>query len=188
MHTDAHSLRTQRIRSYFKSLTVVESKCLGTGVESLLSYLIIDNATASDAGMYTVNVTTQEIKVFNDIADVNVTVGMFNTCTCIYMVHSVVLLCIHNVFERCLNLRFVTLRHTCTVRNYAFTSVCLRSVCLSFCLSVYLSVYLSMTRHNCSTPILTAHNGHTCYSRAIRTKIYLYTSAHKNYLAPIVYM
>ena len=72
-HPDGDKLRSQRVRFYVMSRKL-NSECVGSSVYSLETYLIVDNATEADAGVYVVNVQNVVQSVSLD-DQVNVTVG-----------------------------------------------------------------------------------------------------------------
>ena len=69
-------LRKNRIRSYVLTRTLNE-ECVGSSIYSLETYLIIDNATESDAGTYEVTLTPQleALRGHIETGQVNVTIG-----------------------------------------------------------------------------------------------------------------
>ncbi|CAI8041698.1 Vascular endothelial growth factor receptor 3 [Geodia barretti] len=71
-HPDGDKLRSQRVRFYVMSRKL-NSECVGSSVYSLETYLIVDNATEADAGVYVVNVKNIVQSVSLD-DQVNVTV------------------------------------------------------------------------------------------------------------------
>ena len=72
-HPNGDMLRSQRVRFYAMPRKLNE-ECVGSSVYSLETYLIVDNATEADAGVYVVNV--QDIGQVASLDDqVNVTVG-----------------------------------------------------------------------------------------------------------------
>ena len=69
-------LRRNRVRSY-KITQTINEECVGSSIFSLETYLIIDNATESDAGTYEVTLTPQleAQRGHIETGQVNVTIG-----------------------------------------------------------------------------------------------------------------
>ena len=69
----SYILRSNRVRTYLAA-RAMSTECAGSSLYSLETYLIVDNATESDAGTYLVNVTTPQYNEA-ETEQVNVTIG-----------------------------------------------------------------------------------------------------------------
>ncbi|CAI8030934.1 hypothetical protein GBAR_LOCUS17558, partial [Geodia barretti] len=72
-------LRSNRVRTYLAA-RAMSTECAGSSLYSLETYLIVDNATESDAGTYLVNVTTPQYNE-PETEQVNVTIDPAVDCT-----------------------------------------------------------------------------------------------------------
>ena len=94
-------LRSRRIRSYL-FLRTINKECVESALYSLETYLIIDNATETDAGTYEVTVTTRNLpKVYREIKEVNVSIGRCTlryVCTCMDLYHFIFTECDESLF------------------------------------------------------------------------------------------
>ena len=73
-HPDVEELKKQRIR-VFTFISTLSEQCLGSRVYSLKTYLIIDNATITDAGTYIIEITFGSINPITVQQEINVVVG-----------------------------------------------------------------------------------------------------------------
>ena len=71
-------------------LRTIKAECVGSTVYSLETYLVIDNATESDAGTYVVNATIQQHTFLPVTKKVKVVVGRFLISCIIHVLFNIV--------------------------------------------------------------------------------------------------